>query len=132
MSEAKLFSPQWCEMAKGVWEAKVVPRLVEPETYNYIIEFRAPEIDAACQIKAVKGAVVEWDSGRKYSDDEATFLIDASAEVWRKIAEGKLDPVGAIAAKRIHLRKGPMTVVIKESKAFTALLEGFGDIPTEW
>jgi hypothetical protein len=40
--------------------------------------------------------------------------------------------VGAVAAKRIHMRKGLMEVVIKEAEAFKKTLTGFGRIPTAW
>jgi len=129
----ELFSQEWCEQAKDVWADVVVPNLVDPDNYNYVVEFRAVDIDGAvCQLKATKGVVEDWFTGKKYSDEEATFLIDATKDIWHKVADGKLDPVGAVASKRVHLRKGPMPVVIKESKAFTGLLESFGRIPTEW
>jgi putative sterol carrier protein len=132
MAESVLFSQEWCESAKKLWDVAVVPVLVDPDTYDYVVEFRATDLGAVCQLKAAKGKVLEWNAGKKYSDDEADFLIDATKDNWQKVGNGKLDPVGAVASKRIHLRKGPMPVVIKEAQAFTQLLGGFGTIPTAW
>ena len=40
--------------------------------------------------------------------------------------------MAAVAAKRFHLRKGPMQVVVNESEGFTRLVESYGTIPTQW
>src|SRR5581483_7234318 len=46
------------EQAKDVWADVVVPNLVDPDNYNYVVEFRAVDIDGAvCQLKATKGVV---------------------------------------------------------------------------
>lgn len=132
MAESELFSQDWCERAKKIWDDSVIPVLADRDGYNYVVEFRATDIGAVCQLKAEKGVLIEWNAGKKHSDEEADFLIDATKEIWHKVAGGKLDPVAAVAAKRIHMRKGPMPIVIKEAKAFTVLLESFGHIPTAW
>jgi putative sterol carrier protein len=133
MSDVELFSQEWCEEAKKVWDAETYPYLVDSENYNYIAEWGVTENpDQVCQFRAEKGRLVEWDAGKKYSDEDSTFLIWAKKENWKKVAEGSLDPVGAVAAKRIHVRKGPMTVIVNEADAFTRLLKGYGSIPTQW
>lgn len=133
MEAVELFSQEWCDAAKDLWEKEVYPLLADAENYAYIAEWGIiGQEDSLCQFKAEKGHLVEWDAGKKYSDEEATFLIWAKKEHWQKVAEGAMDPVGAVAAKRIFLKKGPMTVVVNEADAFTHLLKGFGSIPTKW
>lgn len=131
--EVELFSQEWCDAAIKLWEAEVYPNLADAENYAYIAEFGVTDHpEQVSQFKAEKGHLLEWTAGKKFTDDEATFLVWAKIENWQKVAEGTLDPVGAVAAKRVHLRKGPMTVVVNEADAFTRLLKGFGTIPTKW
>lgn len=132
MATVDLFSQEWCDEARTVWKERVTPVLKQPEKYSYIVEFGDAERNIICQVKAVRGEVAEWSAGKKYSDEEATFLIDARTEIWKQVGRGQLDPVVAISSGRVKLRKGPMHVIISESKAFTGLIEHFGDIPTNW
>lgn len=125
-------SKEWCEKAIEVWDEVTFPNLVDPDNYHYIVEWGETDTGTCNQFKADHGKIVTWEPGKTYSDEDCTFILWASKENWRKIGEGKLDPVGAVASKRVHMRKGPMTVVVKESEAFKKLLVGFGQIPTAW
>ena len=126
------FSDEWCAQAAAVWDDVVVPNLVDPENYNYIVEWKATDTGAICQLKAERGKVTEWAPGKRFSDDDCDFILHAPSATWQKIADGQLDPVGAIASQRLHLQKGPMPVVITEAEAFKRLLVGFGRVPTNW
>jgi putative sterol carrier protein len=126
------FSKEWCVQVIEIWNEVVVPNLVDPDNYNYVVEFGATDTGAVCQLKADHGQIITWDPGKGYNDDDCDFILWAKSEHWRSVAEGKLDPVGAVASKRIHMRKGPMPVVIKEADPFKKLLVGFGRIPTAW
>lgn len=128
----ELFSPEWVEHARRLWEEVVTPNLVEPETYDYIMEFGVIDGDAVATIRPEKGVAVEAVAGKKYTDEECGFILYATMDNWRKVAQGQLNPVGAVASKRIHLRKGPMPVVIREATPTALFLSGFGRIPTRW
>lgn len=128
----ELFSQEWVDKAKELWAEVVTPNLVEPETYDYIMEFGVIDGDAVCTIRPEQGRPVEAVAGKKYSDEECGFILYATKDIWRKVAAGELDPVAAVASKRIHLRKGPMAVVIKEADPTKQFLSGFGRIPTNW
>ena len=131
----ELFSQEWVDKAKELWAEVVTPNLVEPETYDYIMEFGLMEGDqvvAVATIRPEKGVPVEAVAGKKYSDEESGFMLYATKENWRKVALGEMDPVAAVASKRIHLRKGPMPVVIREANPTKQFLRGFGRIPTRW
>lgn len=128
----ELFSQEWVEHARRLWAEVVTPNLVEPETYDYIMEFGVIGGDEVATIRPEKGVPVEAVAGKKYTDDECGFILYATRDNWRKVAQGQLDPVGAVASKRIHLRKGPMPVVIREANPTKLFLSGFGRIPTRW
>jgi putative sterol carrier protein len=126
------FSKEWCLQAVPLWNDVVIPSLVDLDNYNYVVEFGEIDTGSVCQLKAERGQIMAWEPGKTFTDDECDFILWATSENWRKVAEGKLDPVGAVASKRIHMRKGPMPVVIKEAEAFKKLLIDFGRIPTAW
>ncbi|MGH8998986.1 MAG: hypothetical protein ACRDY7_06290 [Acidimicrobiia bacterium] len=128
-----LFSPEWCEHATRIWKEVATPCIADPANFDYIVEWGDTDTGACSQTKAVPPGIVEvWQPGQPHGTDGAQFQLWASRDTWRKIGDGKLDPVAAVAAKRLHLRKGPMAVVIKESQAFSRLLAAWGRIPTAW
>ncbi len=128
----ELFSKEWCVKAVEIWNEVVIPNLADPPNYNYVVEWIDLDADATCQLKAQTGLIVSWEPGKVIPDEDCDFILAAKRENWRKIGEGTLDPVGAVASKRVHLRKGPMAVVIKEADAFKRLLVAYGRIPTAW
>jgi hypothetical protein len=129
----ELFSPEWCDHATLVWKEVATPYIADPDNFDYIVEWGETDTGTCSQTKAIPPGVVDtWQPGQPYGADRAQFQLWASRDVWRKIADGKLDPVAAMAAKRLHLRKGPMAVVIKEADAFKRLLANWGRIPTAW
>src|SRR5262249_45966008 len=87
MSEAALFSQEWCEEAKKVWDAETYPYLADKEHYNYIAEWGVIDHpEQVCQFKAEGGRLLEWDAGQRYPEEEATFVLWAKLENWRKVA----------------------------------------------
>jgi putative sterol carrier protein len=128
----ELFSEEWCEKACALWDEVTFPHLVDPDNYNYVAEFQDTDTGNCATFKAEHGKIVDWVPGKTHPDEECDFILSASRDNWRKVAEGKLDPVGAVAAKRIHVKKGPMPVVVKEAKGFSNLLAGYGRIDTNW
>ena len=130
--QLELYSKEWCEKAIELWDEIVYPSLADRDNYNYAVEFGETDNGTSSQLKAEKGRIVWWEPGQQLGDEELTFVLWATRDNWRKIGEGKLDPVGAVASKRVHMRKGPMPVVVKEADAFKRLLAGFGTIPTQW
>lgn len=128
----ELFSKEWCVKAIELWDEVVVPNLADPDNYNYNTEFYDTDTGAICQFTAATGRILSWEPGKKLSDEECTFILHATRENWKKVAEGKLDPIGAVASKRILAKKAPMPVVIKEADAFKRMLVSWGRIPTTW
>ena len=129
----ELFSAEWCDHATRVWKEVATPFIADPENFDYIVEWGDTDTGACSQTKAIPPGVVEsWQPGQPHGADAAQFQLWASRDIWRKIGDGRLDPVAAMAAKRVHLRKGPMAVVIKEADAFKRLLAAWGRIPTAW
>jgi putative sterol carrier protein len=125
---------EWCARMAAQWAEVVYPNIADAESYNYSAQFTDTDTGAVFQWRAEKGRIVYWEPGKVLSDDECTFILSATHDNWRKVADGKLDGVGAVAAKRVHLHKGPMPVVIREATAFKILIgpQGHGSIPTAW
>ena len=125
------FSEEWCAAATDLWNRVATPLFVDPDNYNYKLEWRTTD-GRVNQMIADHAKAVDWWVGKTVPDEEIAFIVEAPEENFRKVAEGKLDPVGAVAAKRIHLKKGPMTALIKEAGAFKTFMEHWGDIDTRW
>jgi hypothetical protein len=133
MSEelVEFFSEAWCAKALALWNEVATPLFVDPDNYNYNLEWRTPD-GVVNQMIADHAKAADWWVGKRLPDEECEFIVEATEENFKKVAEGKLDPVGAVASKRVHLKKGPMTALIKEAHAFARFMEHWGDIPTKW
>lgn len=128
----KLFSAEWCQQATQLWEELVVPDLIDPEAFNYVIQFNVADDSAMCQLKAERGHAVAWEPGTPFPDAETQFIVAATPENWRKLGEGTLDPMAAIPSKRMHFRRGPVAVAIKEIQAFKKIIPAIMAFPIDW
>lgn len=63
------------------------------------------------------------------SDPE--FTITAPLPVWRKVLEGKLDPIRGLVSRQLKL-KGNLMQVVKMPKAAIELVNSCARIDTEW
>ena len=59
------------------------------------------------------------------------FVISAPFPVWRRVLEGKLDPIQALLTRQLKL-KGPMAKVMRSPKAATELVNCCTHVDTEW
>ena len=127
----EFFSKEWCERATELWNTVATPLFVDPDNYNYKLEWRTTD-GRVNQMVADHAKAVDWWLGKTLPDEEIGFIVEASEENYKKVADGKLDPVGAVAAKRVHLKKGPMAALIKEATAFKTFMEHWGDLNAQW
>lgn len=59
------------------------------------------------------------------------FVITAPLPVWRKVLEGKLDPIRGIVSRQLKM-KGNMMKVLKSPKAAVELVNACTKVETEW
>ena len=59
------------------------------------------------------------------------FAIAAPFPVWRKVLEGKLDPIRGLVSRQLKL-KGSMMKVMKAPKAAVELVNSCRQVDTEW
>ena len=59
------------------------------------------------------------------------FAITAPLPVWRKVLEGKLDPIRGLVSRQLKL-KGNMMKVMKAPKAAVELVNSCQKVDTEW
>ena len=62
---------------------------------------------------------------------EAQFIIRASATNWRKVIEGKLDPIPAMMTRKLKL-KGDMMKVMRYPKAAKEMVNCVSRVPTDF
>jgi putative sterol carrier protein len=62
---------------------------------------------------------------------ESEFTITAPLPVWRKVLEGKLDPIRGLMSRQLKLR-GNLMKVVKMPKAAVELVNSCALIDTEW
>jgi putative sterol carrier protein len=65
------------------------------------------------------------------SRSNSDFTIMAPLPVWRKVLEGKLDPIRGLVSRQIKM-KGNMMKVMKAPKAATELVNSCAKVDTEW
>ncbi len=59
------------------------------------------------------------------------FILAAPAPIWRKVLEGKLDPIRGLMSRQLKL-KGNMMKIMKTPKAATELVAAAQVVDTEW
>jgi putative sterol carrier protein len=126
------FSPDWCEQMSAMWEKQIAAVFADPEGYNYIVEWGEPDGNTQCQSRAERGVLLEWPSGKKFSDEECDFIIYAGRDTWGKLGRGELDPMEVVATGAVDVRKGDLGVIAKEGEAWKAFLRTLGQVPTNW
>jgi putative sterol carrier protein len=62
---------------------------------------------------------------------KSEFTITAPLPVWRKVLEGKLDPIRGLVSRQLKL-KGNMMKVMKAPKAAVELVNSCQEVDTEW
>jgi len=62
---------------------------------------------------------------------EAQFIIRASATNWRKVIEGKLDPIPGMMTRKLKL-KGDMMKVMRYPKAAKEMVNCVSRVPTDF
>ena len=65
------------------------------------------------------------------SIQSSEFVITAPLPVWRKVIEGKLDPIRGLVSRQLKM-KGNMMKVLKAPKAAVELVNACQNIDTEW
>jgi putative sterol carrier protein len=62
---------------------------------------------------------------------KSEFAITAPLPVWRKVLEGKLDPIRGLVSRQLKL-KGNMMKIMKAPKAAVELVNSCQQVDTEW
>ena len=65
------------------------------------------------------------------SSETSEFVITAPLPVWRKVLEGKLDPIRGLVSRQLKM-KGNMMKVLKAPKAAVELVNACTHVETEW
>lgn len=65
------------------------------------------------------------------SGQKSEFTITAPLPVWRKVLEGKLDPIRGLMSRQLKM-KGNMMKVMKAPKAAVELVNSCAQIDTAW
>ena len=65
------------------------------------------------------------------SKSKPEFTIMAPLPVWRKVLEGKLDPIRGLVSRQLKM-KGNMMKVMKAPKAAIELVNACAKVDTEW
>ncbi|TEU04033.1 MAG: sterol carrier protein [Dehalococcoidia bacterium] len=65
------------------------------------------------------------------NEREAAFVIRAPYSNWRKVIEGKLDPIQGMMTRKLKL-KGDMTKILRYPKAAKELVNCVSRVPTDF
>lgn len=76
--------------------------------------------------KSPDAAVVDSEDAR-----ETEFVIRAPYGVWRRVVEGKLDPIQGMMTRQLKL-SGNMMKIMRYPKAAQELVACCAEVPTDW
>lgn len=65
------------------------------------------------------------------ADKESEFTITAPVAVWRKVLEGKLDPIRGLMSRQLKLT-GSLAKIMKAPRAANELVNASAKVDTEW
>ncbi len=65
------------------------------------------------------------------SSQSSEFVITAPLPVWRKVLEGKVDPIRGLVSRQLKM-KGNMMKVLKAPKAAVELVNACMHVDTDW
>ena len=65
------------------------------------------------------------------ADQSSEFTITAPVAVWRKVLDGKLDPIRGLVSRQLKLT-GNLAKIMKAPKAATELVNASATVDTEW
>ena len=68
---------------------------------------------------------------QELGEKDAEYTISAPYSTWRKVIEGKIDPIQGLMTKRLKL-KGNMMMVMRYPKAAKEIMACASQIPTEF
>jgi len=124
----KLLSEGWIKLYMEAWNGDVslVQSLVP---LSGVVEYGILGSDQPhVQVEVKDGKVL---SAGKKEGKEAGFVLEAKAEMWKKIAMGKQGVKTALMTKKIKF-KGPLSLAMKLIGGLTNSLLLFGKIDTDW
>ena len=88
------------------------------------------ELNVFLEIK--NGEFLTAKLANKLDLDTADYIISASSDTWQKILNKELDPMLAMMTKRLELKKGNISTLLKYVEAAKSLLKFASQIPTEF
>jgi putative sterol carrier protein len=109
------------ESAKD-WEGDFIFVMEADSTYPKTVYFFVGLLHG----KSTDTAMIESEKAR-----EAQFALTAAVATWRKIIEGKLDPIQAIMTGKLKL-KGNLAKVLRYPKSAKELVNCVKQVPTEF
>ena len=62
---------------------------------------------------------------------ETAFSLNAPFSTWRRVIEGKLDPIQGMMTRQLKL-KGDLMKIMRYPKAAQEIVSCCADVPTEW
>ena len=75
--------------------------------------------------------------GYKWFDDvsegeaEADYVLEANYDVWLKVIKGELDPIKALITKKIRIKKGSITTIMRFTLAAINMVKTAQQVPTK-
>ncbi len=110
------------EKAGASWEGDFV-FIVEPEpgydqtTFLYLDLYHGKSPSAGLLVKA--------------EEKNAKYILSAPYSTWRKVVEGKLDPIQGLMTKKLKIQ-GDMLQVMRYPKAAKEIVSCCQKVPTDW
>ncbi len=127
---AKFPSQEWADAAKaainGSQSYREAAKTWEGDFY-FIVEETGEIIYMDLWHGECREATYTTDAGYR----EPAFTISAKRDTWRKVLEGKLDPIQGLMTRQLKL-KGNLIQIMKNVKAAQELVKAVATVPAEF
>lgn len=125
MDKIGVMTPEWAEGYARLWNSHEDTR-EGTKDLDMLIEMRLDAAEPrAVQIDIKAGEAVY--GGAPLPGRKPDFVLTATAENWKRVATGGINPVTAITVRKIHFT-GPLRVAMSHMPALTTGLRLVGDV----
>jgi putative sterol carrier protein len=129
----KIFSEEWAQtLADKINSNKEFLSSAEVWTISIVLALTEDASEKSVFINLENGKCKSANPASPQNTESAGFIITASKESWEKLLTGKLDPMMAVMTKKLELKKGNVSELLKYIDAAKQLFNSAKQVATEF
>jgi len=117
------------EKAAKTWEGDIL--FVATDLPDVVAEKYGGKKELGLWLDLWHGKSRNWEFVEDVGSKQATFVISATYETWKKVLRGQLNPVRGMMTRKLKV-KGSLPKILRYANAAIALLKAVQKVPTKF